>query len=80
MSDGSPTKEMREDLRQVLEARERLQDAARPEDIKKQHDRGKMTARERLDLLLDPDGRSPRRVRDASHYLLCQAWSSRRST
>jgi propionyl-CoA carboxylase beta chain len=48
---------LRFELREVLEARRVLEDASRPEAVKKQHERGKLTARERLDLLLDPDGR-----------------------
>lgn len=45
------------DLRAVIEAHQALMDAARPAAVKSQHDRGKLTARERVDLLLDPDGR-----------------------
>lgn len=47
----------RQDLRDVVVAHEELLDEARPEAVKSQHDRGKLTARERVDLLLDPDGR-----------------------
>lgn len=49
--------ELRADVRLVVDAHASLSDEARPEAVKAQHDRGKLTARERIDLLLDPDGR-----------------------
>lgn len=44
-----------ENLDALLAARSRAEHAGTEEQIKKQHDRGKLTARERVNLLLDPD-------------------------
>ncbi len=44
---------MREDVAQVHEMREIARLGGGPEKIKRQHDRGKLTVRERLDLLFD---------------------------
>jgi acetyl-CoA carboxylase carboxyltransferase component len=49
--------ELRDDVAAVQDAHQRALDSARPDAIAKQHERGKRTARERIDLLLDPDGR-----------------------
>lgn len=46
---------MREKLQQLEKNRELLSRAGGDEKIKKQHDSGKLTARERIDLLFDPD-------------------------
>ncbi|WP_336249483.1 acyl-CoA carboxylase subunit beta [Stomatohabitans albus] len=44
-----------ENLEALHEARSRAEHAGTDEQIKKQHDRGKLTARERINLLVDPD-------------------------
>ncbi|HEY4098039.1 MAG TPA: carboxyl transferase domain-containing protein [Baekduia sp.] len=44
----------RTSVEQVQAAHDRLGDAARPETVRRQHAAGKLTARERIDLLLDP--------------------------
>jgi acetyl-CoA carboxylase carboxyltransferase component len=49
--------EVRDDVAEVNSAHAAVLDAARPEAVEFQHRRGKLTARERIDLLLDPDGR-----------------------
>src|SRR5579883_567744 len=58
---GAPSRgeggDLRADVREVVGAHQALLDEARPEAVKSQHDRGKLTARERIDHLLDPDGR-----------------------
>ena len=48
---------VREDAAEVIAAHEAVLDAARPDAVQAQHRRNKLTARERIDLLLDPDGR-----------------------
>ena len=42
-------------IRQLEERRARARAGGGKARVKAQHDRGKLTARERLDLLLDPD-------------------------
>ena len=41
-------------LQEMLEKKERLKQGGGPQKIQKQHDAGKLTARERIDLLFDP--------------------------
>ena len=41
-------------IQQAIKRKEQALNAAGAEAVKKQHDRGKMTARERIELLLDP--------------------------
>ena len=53
----SETEHRSDEISAIKDAHARLQDEARPEAVAKQHGRGKLTARERLDLLLDPEGR-----------------------
>ena len=45
---------MREMVEELRQRREKAKQMGGPERIKKQHDRGKLTARERIDLLVDP--------------------------
>ncbi len=45
---------MREKLAELEERRRRAEEGGGPERVARQHERGKLTARERLDLLLDP--------------------------
>ena len=45
---------MRDDLREVLEARAAALDAARPAAVERQRARGRWTARERIEALVDP--------------------------
>ena len=45
----------RDDIRDLEAARGRLRDAARPDIVQRVHGTGKLTARERMRLLLDPD-------------------------
>jgi len=47
-----PTVEDR--IQELIKRKDHALNAAPPEAVKKQHDRGKLTARERIDLLLDP--------------------------
>ncbi|MDY6906943.1 MAG: acyl-CoA carboxylase subunit beta [Chloroflexota bacterium] len=47
-------KEMEERIKQLRAAREKAALGGGPEKVEKQHQRGKLTARERLDVLLDP--------------------------
>ena len=44
-----------DDITALQKARERLQDAARPDIVTRVHSTEKLTARERIELLLDPD-------------------------
>ena len=44
-----------ERLEQLTQLREEALNAAAPAAVERQHKRGKLTVRERLDLLLDPD-------------------------
>ncbi len=48
---------LRPELQAALDANEGVLDRARPDAVRKQHDRGKLTARERIDLLLDEEDR-----------------------
>lgn len=57
MDEIETTANLRNDVAEILSARQANQDSARPEVIEKQHAKGKKTARERLDMLLDPGGR-----------------------
>ena len=45
---------MQEHIAQLAERREQALHAGTPESIERQHARGKLTARERIDLLVDP--------------------------
>ncbi len=45
---------MREKLAELEERRRRAEEGGGPDRVARQHERGKLTARERLDLLLDP--------------------------
>lgn len=49
--------DLRPELQAALDASEEVLDQGRPEAVRKQHDRGKLTARERIDLLLDEEDR-----------------------
>lgn len=49
------TPDMRDLLASVEEARKQTADEQRPAAVKRQHDRGKLTARERISLLFDPN-------------------------
>ncbi|MEM1619241.1 MAG: carboxyl transferase domain-containing protein [Fervidicoccaceae archaeon] len=46
--------EVRREIAELRRARERARLGGGPEEIAKQHERGKLTARERIELLLDP--------------------------
>jgi acetyl-CoA carboxylase carboxyltransferase component len=50
---GIDTDSTRTTVDDVARDHEQVSDAARPEAVKRQHDAGKLTARERIDLLLD---------------------------
>ena len=54
MAGEEETPGVRPDLAEVLERRARILDAARPEAVDKRHARGRRTARENLDDLIDP--------------------------
>ena len=45
---------MRERIDELASRRERIAQLGGPEAVLRQHEAGKLTARERLDLLLDP--------------------------
>ena len=46
---------MREEQQEFLRRKQRLEQGGGPQKVEKQHAKGKLTARERLDLLFDPD-------------------------
>src|SRR5919204_4654077 len=52
--DATPTSLLRPLVEDLRERRERIRLGGGEEKIAKQHDSGKLTARERLDLLIDP--------------------------
>ena len=51
---GTPVHPLHERLEELAELREQALHAGSPASVERQHARGKLTARERLDLLLDP--------------------------
>ena len=54
-SDPAPDPEIPPLLRKLLDARAATLDAARPEAVARQHERGRWTARERIEALFDGD-------------------------
>jgi acetyl-CoA carboxylase carboxyltransferase component len=54
-SNDSPTEAARDDLEAVRDRHDRILDAARPDAVAQRHAKGRRTARENLDDLVDPD-------------------------